>query len=75
MFVLKARAKEINITQAEIASILGVTHQHVSLLMRGERYPSLVLVPKLARCLKLNPLELFDIYVKVIEESAHATTN
>lgn len=61
--VLKNRLKELrarhNLTQIELAKIVGVTRQTIGFIEKGEFSPSVTLALKLADALDCNINELF----------------
>lgn len=59
--IIKKRRKEMELTQEQVANYLGVTTPAVNKWERGNSYPDILLLPALARLLKidLNTLFLF----------------
>ncbi|WP_394924909.1 helix-turn-helix transcriptional regulator [uncultured Robinsoniella sp.] len=59
--IIRKRRKEMELTQEQVASYLGVTTPAVNKWERGNSYPDILLLPVLARLLKidLNTLFLF----------------
>jgi DNA-binding XRE family transcriptional regulator len=59
---LRARRKELRLTQVELAARAGVTQAVITDLETGRnRNPSWQIVGKLARALKIDPSELFPV--------------
>jgi transcriptional regulator with XRE-family HTH domain len=46
---VKARREELGLTQLQLAQALGVTPQHISVIEKGKRSPSLESLAKLAQ--------------------------
>lgn len=59
MLKLKAAREEAGLTQAEIASILGISNSFYSQLENGKRRLSLKMALDIAAILKKTPNELF----------------
>lgn len=62
-----------NLTQAELAAMVGVTTQHLGLVERGRSGPSLKLIQSLARALDSAPASLF-LFSESGAESAQQLT-
>lgn len=56
--ILQRARKKLNYTQDDIAGLIKVIHQHLSYIENGHRRPSLVLLRKLSKLLKLSLVEL-----------------
>lgn len=56
---LKAERKRQGFTYDKLADMSGLHRTTISLIERGERHPSLLLIIKLAECLKINLKQLF----------------
>ena len=60
---MKTRMKELrarhNLTQEELADMVGVRRETISFLEKGKYNPSLKLAYKIARCLEISIEELF----------------
>lgn len=60
---MKTRMKELrarhNLTQGELADMVGVRRETISFLEKGKYNPSLKLAYKIARCLEISIEELF----------------
>ncbi len=65
MAIIKTRIKELraryDLTQDELAEIVGVTRQTMLYLEKGKYNPSLLLANKVAKALKSNIQEVFII--------------
>ncbi len=65
MAIIKTRIKELraryNITQEELAKMVGVTRQTLLYLEKGKYNPSLLLAHRVARALKTSIEEVFII--------------
>jgi putative transcriptional regulator len=63
--IIKTRIKELraryNLTQDELADMVGVTRQTMLYLEKGKYNPSLLLAYKVAKALKSNIDEVFSI--------------
>lgn len=63
--ILRTRIKELraryNLTQDELAEIIGVTRQTMLYLEKGKYNPSLILAYKVAKALKSSINEVFII--------------
>ena len=57
---VKNRRKEINMSQEELAYKSGIHRTYMSFIERGLRNPSLLIVFKISRVLKIKIPELFD---------------
>ena len=57
--VLKARRRELGMTQKELANVLKVTQTAVSQWERGEYHPSYKASSKLAKALGMSERDLF----------------
>jgi transcriptional regulator with XRE-family HTH domain len=51
---IKARREELGLTQLQIARVLDITPQHISVIEKNKRAPSLDLLAKLAQELGVN---------------------
>ena len=58
---LKVRRAIMNLTQAELAQLAGVTRKSINAIEGGRMVPSVLLALKLARALKVTVEELFSI--------------
>jgi DNA-binding XRE family transcriptional regulator len=65
MAVIKTRIKELraryDLTQDELAEVVGVTRQTMLYLEKGKYNPSLLLAHKVAKALKSSIQEVFTI--------------
>lgn len=70
--IIRKRRKEMELTQEQVANYLGVTTPAVNKWERGNTYPDIMLLPALARLLKvdLNTLFLFKENLTELEISA-----
>lgn len=57
---IKAKRKERNLTQEELASMLGVTKAAVSKWENEESYPDIMLLPQIAQLFHMTMDDLFD---------------
>lgn len=57
---IKAKRRERNLTQEELASILGVTKAAVSKWENEESYPDIMLLPQIAQLFHMTMDDLFD---------------
>lgn len=57
---IKAKRRERNLTQEELASILGVTKAAVSKWENEESYPDITLLPQIAQLFHMTMDDLFD---------------
>ena len=58
--IIKAKRKEQDLTQEELASRLGVSKAAVSKWENAECYPDITLLPQLAKTFNISIDELFD---------------
>jgi len=65
--LLANKRRAAGLTQAEIASRVGITQQHYSLIENGQRDPALRVVLRIAEVLDADPRELF---ADVLDEQA-----
>lgn len=57
---LKRKRREANYSQEEFAEKLGIHRTYMSFLERGQRNPSLIMLFKISRALKIKLPELFE---------------
>ena len=57
---IKAKRRERDLTQEELANILGVTKAAVSKWENGESYPDIAMLPQIAQLFYITMDELFD---------------
>lgn len=57
---LKKKRKQTELSQEELAEKLGIHRTYMSFLERGMRNPSLLLLFKISRALKIKLPELFE---------------
>lgn len=57
---LKRKRREANYSQEEFAEKLGIHRTYMSFLERGQRNPSLIMLFKISRVLKIKLPELFE---------------
>lgn len=57
---IKAKRRERNLTQEELASMLGVTKAAVSKWENEESYPDIMLLPQIAQLFHMTMDDLFD---------------
>ena len=57
--VLRARRRELGMTQRDLACVVGVTPSAISQWERGEYHPSYQASSKLAKALGMNARDLF----------------
>lgn len=65
---IKNRRKELNLTQEQVAGYLGVTAPAVHKWEKGTSYPDVVLLPALARLLKMDLNTLFSFEKELTEQ-------
>lgn len=58
---MKVKRAVRGLTQAELADLSGITRKSIIAIELGKMVPSIVLALKLARSLKVNVEDLFDI--------------
>ena len=59
--VIRRRRRELNLTQAELASKIKISQPYMGHLESGMRHPSNLIVTRLAKVLRLNKRELFFV--------------
>ena len=57
---LKRKRREANYSQEELAEKLNIHRTYMSFLERGQRNPSLIMLFKISRALKIKLPELFE---------------
>ncbi len=57
---LKRKRREANYSQEEFAEKLNIHRTYMSFLERGQRNPSLIMLFKISRALKIKLPELFE---------------
>jgi transcriptional regulator with XRE-family HTH domain len=57
--VIRRRRRELNLTQAELASKIKISQPYMGHLESGRRHPSNLIVTRLAKALRLDKRELF----------------
>jgi transcriptional regulator with XRE-family HTH domain len=57
--VIRENRKARGLTQRELASALGITRSYVGAIEKNQRRPSLTILFRLARSLRLNALQMF----------------
>ena len=57
---IKTKRRERDLTQEELANILGVTKAAVSKWENGESYPDITMLPQIAQLFRITMDELFD---------------
>lgn len=57
---LKKKRKQSELSQEELAEKLGIHRTYMSFLERGQRNPSLLMLFKISRALKIKLPELFE---------------
>ena len=57
---IKAKRRERELTQEELANILGVTKAAVSKWENGESYPDITMLPQIAQLFRITMDDLFD---------------
>ena len=65
---IKARRKELNLTQEQVANYLGVTSPAVHKWEKGASFPDVTLLPALARLLKIDVNTLFSFETELTEQ-------
>lgn len=66
--IIRRRRKELNLTQEQIASYLGVTSPAVHKWEKGISFPDVMLLPALARLLKTDLNTLFSFETELSEQ-------
>lgn len=67
------RRKELKLTQAQIAEYIGVSRAAVSKWEKGQSYPDITLLPKLARLFHLSIDELLGYHSKMSKDEIRKT--
>lgn len=57
---VRKKRKEAELSQEELAEKLGIHRTYMSFIERGIRNPSLIMIFKISRALKIKLPELFD---------------
>ena len=57
---LRRKRREANYSQEEFAEKLGIHRTYMSFLERGQRNPSLIMLFKISRVIKIKLSELFE---------------
>lgn len=57
---LKKKRKQSELSQEELAEKLGIHRTYMSFIERGQRNPSLLMLFKISRALKIKLPELFE---------------
>ena len=60
--IIAKKRKEKNLSQVDLADLLGVSFQVISKWERGESSPDVIMLGKICDILGLNPMVFFDIY-------------
>jgi putative transcriptional regulator len=68
---LKEMRARLNINQQELGTMVGASRQTISLIERGDYYPSVLLVLKIAEVFKVPVEEIFILE----EEQENGTEN
>ena len=71
---LKSLRQQKNITQETLAEYLGITQQSVGKWERGEGFPDIVLLPKIALYFNVSIDELLNVGQARIEEKINEYT-
>jgi transcriptional regulator with XRE-family HTH domain len=58
---MKQYRKLLGFSQGKLAEIVNVTDNYIALLETGKRFPSLIMLERIAKALQVDPLELFSI--------------
>lgn len=58
---MKARRKDLNISQAELAEIIGTSPNYISKIEAEKQFPSVKMIENLARALLCDSVDLFSI--------------
>lgn len=72
---IKARRKELNLTQEQVADCLGVTAPAVHKWEKGVSFPDVSLLPALARLLKIDMNALFSFEKELTEQEINLFSN
>lgn len=68
---MKARRKDLNISQAELAEIIGTSPNYISKIEAEKQFPSVQMIENLARALLCDSIDLFSIE-KIKKDSLEA---
>lgn len=68
---MKARRKDLNISQAELAEIIGTSPNYISKIEAEKQFPSVQMIENLARALLCDSVDLFSIE-KIKKDSLEA---
>lgn len=66
--MIASKRKELGMTQAEVAEVMGVTDKAVSKWERDLSYPDINSLPKLAEIFEMTVEELIQIKTKNVEQ-------
>ena len=58
---MKTRRKDLNISQAELAEIIGTSPNYISKIEAEKQFPSVQMIENLARALLCDSVDLFSI--------------
>lgn len=72
---IKARRKELNLTQEQVADCLGVTAPAVHKWEKGVSFPDVSLLPALARLLNMDMNTLFSFEKELTEQEINLFSN
>ena len=70
---LKEKRKEANLTQEQLAEIVGIHPTYVGKLEGGKNNPSVKMVYKITRALKIKLCDIFDLW-KIFANVAQSTS-
>lgn len=56
---IKARRKELNLSQEKLAELCDISNTHMSSIENGKENPSIEIIPKICDALKVTPDYLF----------------
>ena len=59
---IKEYRKKLNLTQANLAELVGVDDKHISCIESGKNFPSADLIARLANSLNVEPKDFFEFY-------------
>lgn len=58
---MKAKRKELNISQAELAEKIGTSPNYISKIEAEKQFPSVQMIEQIAGALKIDSVDLFSI--------------
>jgi transcriptional regulator with XRE-family HTH domain len=58
---MKAKRKELNISQAELAEKIGTSPNYISKIEAEKQFPSVQMIEQIAGALKIDSVDLFSL--------------